>query len=102
MSVVEKYKAVEYGSAPEDPKETLVWLDAHKRRFGHFIGGKWQAPSEGKYFETSDPATGEKIAEVAQGRAADVYASVKAAIIALPIWLGCSPLECARHFYALY
>ena len=45
MSVLEKYKTMEYGPAPEDPKETLVWLDGHKRRFGHFIGGKWQAPA---------------------------------------------------------
>src|SRR5258706_2126607 len=101
MSVLEKYKAMEYGPAPEDPKETLVWLDAHKRRFGHFIGGKWQAPSEGKYFETSDPATGEKIADVAQGSAADVDAAVKAARGALPVWQGYSPHERAKYLYAL-
>src|SRR5258706_13442087 len=101
MSVLEKYKAMEYGPAPEDPKETLGWLDANKRRFGHFIGGKWQAPSEGKYFETSDPATGEKIADVAQGSAADVDAAVKAARGALPVWQGYSPHERAKYLYAL-
>jgi aldehyde dehydrogenase (NAD+) len=101
MSVVEKYKTMEYGPAPEDPKETLVWLDAHKRRFGHFIGGKWQAPSEGKYFETSDPATGEKIAEVAEGSAADVGAAVKAARTALSVWQGFSSHERAKYLYAL-
>ena len=101
MSVVEKYKTMEYGPAPEDPKETLVWLDAHKRRFGHFIGGKWHSPSEGKYFETSDPATGEKIAEVAQGSAADVDAAVKAARTALPVWQGLSSHERAKYLYAL-
>ena len=101
MSVVEKYKTMEYGPAPEDPKETLVWLDAHKRRFGHFIGGKWHAPSEGKHFETSDPATLEKIAEVAQGSAADVDAAVKAACMALPVWQGLSSHERAKYLYAL-
>jgi len=101
MSVVEKYKTMEYGPAPEDPKETLVWLDAHKRRFGHFIAGKWQAPSDGKYFETSDPATGEKIAEVAQGSAAAVDAAVKAARAALPVWQGFSSHERAKYLYAL-
>src|SRR5258707_1891556 len=101
MSVVEKYKAVEYGSAPEDPKETVVWRDAHKRRFGHFIGGKWHAPSEGKYFDTSDPATLEKIAEVAQGSAADVDAAVKAARTALPVWEGFSSHDRAKYLYAL-
>ena len=101
MSVLEKYKTMEYGPAPEDPKETLVWLDAHKRRFGHFIGGKWQAPSEGKYFETSDPATGEKIADVAQGSAADVDSAVRAARAALPVWQGFSSHERAKYLYAL-
>jgi aldehyde dehydrogenase (NAD+) len=101
MSVLEKYKTMEYGPAPEDPKETLLWLDAHKRRFGHFIGGKWQAPSEGKYFETSDPATGEKIADVAQGSATDVDAAVTAARAALPVWQGFSSHERARYLYAL-
>src|SRR5579871_2560269 len=101
MSVLEKYKTMEYGPAPEDPKETLVWLDGHKRHFGHFIGGKWQEPSEGKYFETSDPATGEKIAEVAQGSSADVDAAVKAARAALPVWQGLSGNQRARFLYAI-
>src|SRR5579859_5863433 len=101
MSVLEKYKTMEYGPAPEDPKETLHWLDAHQRRFGHFIGGTWHAPSEGKYFETSDPATGEKIADVAQGSAADIDAAVKAARAALPVWQGFSSHERAKILYAL-
>src|SRR5208282_5690504 len=79
MSVIEKFKTMEYGPAPEDPKESLQWLDRHHRRFGHFIGGAWTLPAEGKYFETCDPSTGEKIAEVAQGGAADIAAAVKAA-----------------------
>ena len=101
MSVLEKYKTMEYGPAPEDPKETLVWLDGHKRRFRHFIAGKWQPPAEGKYFETNDPATGERIAEVAQGSAADVDAAVKAARAALPVWQGLTAHARARYLYAL-
>jgi aldehyde dehydrogenase (NAD+) len=101
MSVLEKYKTMEYGPAPEDPKETLVWLDGYKRRFGHFIGGKWQSPAEGKYFETTDPSTGEKIAEVAQGSAADVDAAVKVARAALPVWQGFSPHQRAKYLYAI-
>jgi len=101
MSVLEKYKTMEYGPAPEDPKETLVWLDGHKRRFGHFIGGKWLAPADGKYFETTDPATAEKIAEVSQGSAADVDAAVKAARAALPVWQGLTAHTRARYLYAI-
>src|SRR5262252_8758768 len=101
MSVLEKYKTMEYGPAPEDPKETLVWLDANKRKFGHFIAGEWQPTAEGKYFETADPATGDKIAEVAQGSAADVDAAVKAARGALPAWQKLSGHQRAKYLYAL-
>src|SRR5262249_58185800 len=63
--------------------------------------GKWQAPSEGKYFETADPSTGDRIAEVAQGSASDVDAAVKAARAALPVWQGFTGHERARFLYAI-
>jgi len=92
---------MEYGPAPEDPKESLRWLEGHKRRFGHFIGGGWKAPEEGRYFETADPSTGEKIGEVAQGSAADVDAAVKAARSALKDWQALAPHARAKYLYAL-
>ena len=66
MSIAEKFVAMEYGPAPEDPKEALAWLDHHERRFGHFINGSWIEPSAGEYFDTTDPSTGEKLAGIAQ------------------------------------
>lgn len=101
MSVVEKFRTMEYGPAPEDPKESLHWLDRYQRRFGHFIGGAWKAPAGGKYFETTDPSTGEKIAEVAQGTAADIDAAVKAARAALKQWQALTGHERAKFLYAL-
>src|SRR6516162_1917718 len=101
MSVMEKFSAMDYGPAPEDPKETQVWLDEHGRKFGHFIGGMWKAPRDGKYFETKDPSTGEKLADVAQGSAADVDAAVKAARKALPGWRALRPYDRAKFLYAL-
>src|SRR5215470_14500612 len=101
MSVIEKFTTMEYGPAPEDPKESLLWLDRYQRRFGHFINGKFHVPTEGRYFETTDPATGEKIADVAQGSAADVDAAVKAAHAALPGWQMLSAHQHARFLYAL-
>jgi len=92
---------MEYGPAPEDPKDALVWLDQHERRFGHFINGEWQQPVEGIFFETTNPATGEKIAEVAEGSAADIDAAVKAARNALPEWQSLTPHARARHLYAM-
>jgi aldehyde dehydrogenase (NAD+) len=101
MSIVEKFETMEYGAAPEDPKEAMLWLDQHKRRFGHFIGGAWQQPAEGKFFDTNDPSTGERLAAVAQGSAADIEAAVCAARSALPKWQGLTPHACARYLYAL-
>src|SRR6516165_5754794 len=101
MSVIQKFESMEYGPAPEDPKESLRWLEGHKRRFAHFIAGAWKAPAEGKYFETADPSTGETIAEVAQGSAADVDAAVKAARSALKGWQALTPFARAKYLYAL-
>jgi aldehyde dehydrogenase (NAD+) len=101
MSVVEKFVTMEYGAAPEDPRETLAWLDAHARAFGHFIGGKWRASSNGATFETVDPATGKTLATVAQGSAEDVEAAVKAAREALPKWQGLTANARSRFLYAI-
>src|SRR6201987_460633 len=101
MSVIQKFETMEYGPAPEDPKESLEWLERYKRRCGHFIGGDWKAPKEGKYFETADPSTGEKLADIAQGSAADVDAAVKAAREALPGWQALAPHARAKFLYAL-
>src|SRR6202522_3109566 len=101
MSIAEKFVAMEYGPALEDPQEALLWLDGHKRRFVHFIGGEWLAPANGGFFDSSDPATGEKIASVAQGSAADVDAAVQAARKALPQWQALKPHTRARFLYAM-
>ncbi len=101
MSIAEKFVAMEYGPAPEDPKEALTWLDCHGRRFGHFVNGTWLLPSKNEYFDTADPSTGEKIASVAQGSAADVDTAVRAARAALPAWQALTPHARARFLYAL-
>ena len=48
MSIIEKFVSMEYGHAPEDPREALDWLDRHGRRFGHFIDGAWHEPAAGE------------------------------------------------------
>jgi aldehyde dehydrogenase (NAD+) len=101
MSIVEKFYSMEYGVAPEDPKEALQWLDRHHRRFNEFIGGGWVAPASGEYMTTSDPSTGETIAEVAKGNIDDMNAAVAAARKALPVWQALSGHERARYLYAL-
>ncbi|MGA8703152.1 MAG: aldehyde dehydrogenase family protein [Candidatus Sulfotelmatobacter sp.] len=101
MSIAEKFLTMEYGPAPEDPKDALVWLDRHQRRFGHFIEGTWRQPVEGVFFDSIDPSSGEKIATVAQGSAADIDAAVQAARNAFPTWQSLTPHTRARYLYAL-
>ena len=101
MSIAEKFVTMEYGPAPEEAKEALSWLDHHQRRFGHFIRGTWVAPLTGKYFDTADSSTGEKLASVAEGSAADIDTAVKAARAAFPVWQSLSPHARARYLYAL-
>jgi len=101
MSIAEKFLTLEYGPAPEDPKDALLWLDRHQRQFGHFIGGAWRQPIEGGFFDSTDPSTGEKIATVAQGSAADIDAAVEAARKAFPEWQSLTPHARARYLYAM-
>jgi aldehyde dehydrogenase (NAD+) len=101
MSIAEKFVAMEYGPAPEDPKEAHAWLERHERRFGHFINGAWQAPTDGQYFDTLDPSSVEKLASVAQGSRADIDAAVGAARAAFPKWRALTPHVRARYLYAL-
>src|SRR3984893_6610157 len=101
MSIAEKFVTMEYGPAPEDPKEAESWLERHGRRFGLFIGGAWQAPAAGAYFDTLDPSNGEKLAEVGQGGVADIDAAVRAARAASPKWRALTPHARARYLYAL-
>src|SRR2546429_3219704 len=101
MSIAEKFVTMEYGPAPEDPKEALTWLDRHERRFGHFINGAFRPPAEGGYFETADPSIGETLARVAQGAAKAVDAAVRAARAALPAWQALTSHAGGRYLYAL-
>ncbi|HEX4640667.1 MAG TPA: aldehyde dehydrogenase family protein, partial [Chthoniobacterales bacterium] len=50
-----------------------------QKRYPLFIGGKFVAPRSGKYFDSINPATEEKLAEIADANAKDVGAAVSAA-----------------------
>ena len=101
MSIAEKFLSMEYGPAPEDPKEAHTWLERHNRRFNHFINGEWRTPAAAEYFDTYDPSSGEKLASVAQGGSEDIEAAVRAARAASPKWRSLTPHIRARYLYNL-
>jgi aldehyde dehydrogenase (NAD+) len=71
----------EYDPAPETADPKL------KPRYDLFIGGRFVAPSTGQYFDSINPATEQKLAELALGGAADVDAACRAAARAFDtIW----------------
>ncbi len=50
-----------------------------QKRYQLFIGGKFVAPRSEKYFDSINPATEEKLAEIAEANARDVDLAVKSA-----------------------
>jgi aldehyde dehydrogenase len=57
-----------------------------KPRYENFIGGRWVAPSEGRYRVDLSPATAEPITEVAHSTAQDVELALDAAHAAKDAW----------------
>lgn len=99
MTVKDIFESMEYGPAPEAAGDALAWLVDQGDRFGHFIDGNWT--EVGDTFESRNPATGEVLAHVTQGTAADVDAAVAAARKAQPKWAKLGGKGRARVLYAL-
>ena len=90
---------MDYGPAPESRAEAMDWIASHGGRFGHYIGGGWTKP--GGTFDTRNPATGETLAEIAQGTSKDVDDAVAAARKAQKGWAALPGHKRARVLYAL-
>jgi aldehyde dehydrogenase len=70
-------------------------------RYENFIGGKWLAPTEGRYRVDPSPATGRAITEVAQSTPADVELALDAAHAAKDAWGEASATERAEVLNAV-
>lgn len=74
-----------------------------RSRYDHFIGGREVPPMNGQYFPVENPATGEVLAEVADGGAEDVDRAVRAATAAFRDgrWSRWDPRERARVLFRI-
>src|SRR6476619_2028581 len=63
-----------YAPAPESKSAATI-----NKQYDLFIDGEWKKPSGKKYFDTINPATEEKLSEVAEANEADVDLAVRAA-----------------------
>lgn len=100
-NVARYFDTMDYGPAPESDTDAREWLARHAEGFGHFIDGRFTPASEGAHFDTAEPATGQRLARIAQGSAKDVDAAVAAARAVQPGWFALGGHGRARHLYAL-
>jgi len=100
-ALLDLFKTMEYGPAPESPAAVNAWLDEHGRKFGLFINNEWVKPKGTKYYSSYNPATGELIAETAQAEKKDVDSAVAAARTAFESWSKTPGVIRARYMYAV-
>jgi aldehyde dehydrogenase len=67
-----------------------------RERYDNFIGGKWVAPKEGRYFDNPSPVTGKKLCSVPRSSAADIELALDAAHKARDAWGKTSVTERSR------
>ncbi len=85
--------------APSIESTTILKL---ANRYQHFIGGKMVAPAGGKYFDSLNPATGEVVAQFAQGSKKDVDKAVQAAQNAYDkIWKKMPAAERGKYLFRI-
>ncbi len=86
-----------YDPAPESTDHVTI-----NERYKLFINGRFVAPKSRTYFDTINPATGKKLAEVAAAGEADVNAAVRAARKAADtIWSKMPARERGKYIYRI-
>ncbi|HVS47058.1 MAG TPA: aldehyde dehydrogenase family protein [Verrucomicrobiae bacterium] len=86
----------DYAPAPESVRPHV------RDRYGLFIDGRWTAPTAGRYFDSINPATEEKLSEVALADATDVDRAVRAARKAYDkYWRKMRPTDRAKYIYRI-
>jgi len=99
--LLEIFKTMEYGPAPESSAAVNAWLDEHGRKFGLFINNHWVTPKGAKYFGSRDPSSGELLAETVQASQKEVDDAVAAARAAYKTWSKSPGVARARYLYAI-
>jgi aldehyde dehydrogenase (NAD+) len=86
-----------YAPAPESTDHISL-----KKQYDLFINGKFVKPNSGKYYDTINPATEEKIASIAEANEKDVDTAVKAAKTAYDkTWSKMPAKERAKYIFRI-
>lgn len=87
----------DYAPAPEAKDHAKL-----KKQYDLFINGQWVKPSGKKYFDTINPATEEKLSEVAEANEKDVNLAVNAARNAYnKVWKKMHASERAKYIFRI-
>jgi len=86
----------EYAPAPEAIDHVRI-----KPRYGLFVGGRMLEPHSKKRFSTTNPATEQKLSEVAEADSVDVGRAVSAADKAFTSWSRMAPSRRARYLFRI-
>jgi aldehyde dehydrogenase (NAD+) len=100
-TLLETFKTMDYGPAPESPSAVNAWLDEHGRKFGLFIDNQWVTPKDAKYYPSYDPSNGGLLGETVQAGQKEVDQAVAAARAAFRTWSKTPGVVRARHLYAI-
>ncbi len=101
MSIMKILETMDYGKAPESSDQAIQWLNKHQHKFGLYIDGQWHHPKKTDYFNSYNPATGEKLAEITQADKKSVDLAVNAANKAQKPWAQLSGFQRAKYLYAI-
>jgi aldehyde dehydrogenase (NAD+) len=85
-----------YSPAPESTDHIRI-----DKRYKLFIGGEFVAPENGRYFDTINPATEERLSRVGLASEADVDKAVKAARRAYGPWSRMKAAERGKYVYRI-
>ena len=69
MDVMEVFKTMPYGPAPESPSAADAWLEDHEHKFGLFINNTLETPERGRILRQLQPGNRHKAGGDCAGRA---------------------------------
>ena len=100
-NIVEIYKNMNYGPAPEGNDSVESWLEQHNDGFNLFINGQWHRSEMADFFDTVNPANETVLGKVTQASNDDVELAIASARKAQPLWQGLGGHGRARYLYAI-
>jgi len=96
MNKIDITKSWNYAAAPESTAHMQL-----KNKYDLFIDGEFVKPQSKKYFNTTNPATDEVIANIAEANKEDVEKAVKSARKAFKSWSKLDPKERGKYIFRI-